>query len=329
MNKFTWILVVLVIVLVGWKIVDSQGKKSEGPVKIGVLAPLSGIAADYGEEIRKGIMAADAPGVEFVFEDEKCDSAPALSAFKKLTELDKVSYIIGPACGAPQEVVAPLVKAKDMVVIMPSAASQKLYTDSGNKMYNIQYSLENESKFIAEQMTAKGYKNVVLITYQNAFSKTHSDSFKANFKGTILQEISFQNDTNDVATELIKIRSLKPDAIFSTDIAFFFANGLPKLRQLGVTVPVFSQYAVELPAARPLVEGVIYSFPSEIPDSEGATFGLAREAAETLAAAIGECGDKPACVRKELDNSKGFADGVKDRVMILKQITKGQPVELK
>ena len=179
MKKIIWIVVIVLIVLA--VVALNKETINSGPIKIGVLAPLSGPVADYGEEIRNGVLAGKGDSqVEFIFEDEQCDAKAAVSAFQKLTTFDKVSLIIGPGCGSPQEALAPLLKDKRVVMLVPSAASRTLYDASGGQFFNIQYSLEDESKFVAEEMLKRGFKKVALVTYGNAFSATHAKSFKEN-----------------------------------------------------------------------------------------------------------------------------------------------------
>src|SRR3989344_7938360 len=180
----------IVIVLVLWIVFGAGKEKTSSLVKIGVIAPLTGVVADYGEEMRKGISAPVAGGDEiFVFEDDKCDPKEAVTAFKKLVEFDKINFIIGPGCGSPQEAILPLIKEKNIIVLVPSAASFQLYAQSGNNFFNIQYSLENESKFIGEQLNSKQYKKVALVHYKNAFSAAHAKSFKESYKGEIVDII--------------------------------------------------------------------------------------------------------------------------------------------
>lgn len=300
------------------------------PIKIGVIAPLTGVVADYGEEIRKGAMAGAAgKNVELVYEDDKCDPKEAVSAFQKLTGFQKISFLIGPACGSPQEAIVPLLNNQKILALVPAAASADLYQKSGNNFFNIQYSLQDESTFIANKMYELGYKNVALISYGNAFSQAHADAFRAAFKGKIVIESKLLDDSSDVSTEIAKINLAKVDAIYSPDISFFFASGLSKLRQQKVAVPVFSTYVVELPAVRALVSDVFYSYPAGMADAEAAVFGLTREATALLTDNVVACAGDYECVKDKLISSSKFNDsGVYQRDLILKQIKDGVPVKL-
>lgn len=322
----------IVVILVIWGL-STLGEKNtspaaDEPIKIGVIAPLTGPVADYGEEIRKGIISANiaSSSIQFVFEDDKCDPKEAVSAFKKLTEFEKVQFIIGPACGSPQEAIVPLLKNKSILAVVPAAAATKLYAESGNNFFNIQYSLEDESKFIAERIFASGHKKVALVSYANAFSKVHADSFRSNFEGEITLDEVIVDENSDVATIVTKIKSAKVEAIYSPDISFFFANGLIKLNQQKVSVPVYGTYVVELPAVRTLVPDVIYSFPGDLGGEEGAVYNLSKQVAELLTPIVEECQSTYDCVKQKLDSSGKFDEnGVYQRQIILKQIKNNIP----
>ncbi len=299
------------------------------PIKIGVIVPLTDAFAQYGEEVRKGIFAAaGSSNVEFIFEDEKCDAKTAISAFQKLTSVDGVKFIIGPGCGSPQEAVVPLLQSAGVVAVVPSAASKDLYAKSGGYFFNIQYSLEDESKFVAAQMYAKGYKKVALVTYANSFSDTHAKSFRANFAGMIVVDTRILDGNTDLLPVLTKIKAAGVDAIYAPDISFFFAGATAKMQQLKMTTPVWSTYVAELPGVRPLVEGVTYSFPANIKGSEGAVYGLAKLAAETLAPLAVECKNDVACVKQKLESSNKFVEGVYKSEIILKKIESGSAIKL-
>ncbi len=332
MNKTTKIIITVIIVaLIAWIIATKGEKPTAKNLRVGVIAVLSGPFADYGEEIRKGVLAeaSSTPDVQFVFEDDKCEPKDAVSAFNKLVQFEKINVIIGPACGSPQEAVIPRIKETGAVVLVPSAASSDLYTQSGGNFFNVQYSLENESTFIAQEMTKRGYKKVALVSYKNAFSETHVKVFKAAFKGEITDH-AFVDATVDVAPELAKIKIEKPDAIYSPDAAFFFGSGVIKLRQLGVTVPMFGTYVTELPAVRTLVPDVFYSFTGDLGGTQGAVYELSKQAAHIAATTLKECGGDSLCIKKKLDSSGLFDSlGVYKRPLILKQVKGNEVVEVR
>lgn len=311
----TLILVIIVIFLA------VKHHSSLAVSRIGVIAPLTGVVAFYGEDMRKGIESIAGKENDLIFEDDECDPKKAVSAFKKLTEMDKVKIIIGPACGSSQEALVPLVKQSDVVLLLPSAASSNLYDESGGRVYNMQSSLEDEASYLAEQIFNQDKKRIVLITYKNAYSQTTANAFRKRFKGEIVKELSFTDATDDIGSQIISLKQENLDAIVVTDISYFFSQGQAKLKQYGINTEVYSSYVVGLPIVHPLVLGVKYSFPSNVDDSKGAIFVLAREAYQLAKKSISVCRDDVVCLKKEITASESFdQNGVSKRGFVMKQI---------
>ena len=328
-NKKRFWISLIILLLIGAIILFSfKSKGLESNVKIGVLLPLSGDFADFGAGYKRGIDDSIQGGFEFVFEDDKCDPIGAINGFRKLTDIDNVKYIIGPGCGSPQEAIAPLMREKEVIAILPSAAFERLYEESEGKIFQMQYSLEEESKYLANKMFEQGYPNVVMVTYPNVFSKTHADSFKKNFKGS-LREVAIGDYSSDIYTEVTKIKEINPDAIFITDASFFLINGLEKLDNAGINAVIFSHYVVQFDAIRSFVDGVYYSFPGDIKEEKGFEYWLGKRSSELFMEVINKCNDDFSCVLKEIPLREDFDDkGISTRPIVLKRMEKGIPIEL-
>ncbi len=320
MKKHAFIIFIL-IALVSIAAYISMSRKESYETKVGVIGPFTGIVASFGEEMKKGIQAEPVGRINYVFEDDACEASKAVSSFKKLVDLDKAKIIIGPACGSPQEAIAPVAKKADIIVLLPSAASAGLFEASEGKIYNMQSSLEDEARYLADSTYEAGHRTVALVTYENAFSKTMSENFKKRFKGSVV-EIVFSDNESDVSTGLAKIKNDKIDAVVVMDIAFFLGKGLDILKRYDIKVPVYSTYATELPAIKSLVTGVQYSFPQGIDGNEGAIRQLSAESASLAASLIEACDSNTACMRRTLDESGKFdSTGISKRGFLMKQIS--------
>lgn len=317
-----WILLLLCIFLL------ASCSTPDDRVRVGVLIPLTGDFSAFGEQLRSGIEDAAGENILLVFEDSECEPAAAVTGFLKLADVDDVRYVIGPACGSPQEAVAPLAREREMLVLLPSAAPAGLSERSGGSMFQLQYSLEDESRIIAERMFAEGHETAVLIKYQNAFSQTHARSFRENYDGEILQEITFNDIADPIYTEVLKIKEFDPDAIFVADLAFFIANGRTRLEEAGVTAPIFSHYATEFPPVREFVENVTYSFPADVTEEGGIMYHYAHKAMLLLNDALSSC-DSPECVKERLIASGRFDErGIGNADIEFRTIRGGEPVRL-
>ena len=110
--------------------------KETGTVKVGVLTPISGPAAFYGESIVNGIDCAkqlvnenggiNGRRIELVVEDSKCDGATAVTAAQKLINVDGVSGIVGEVCSAAVISMGSIAENSKVVVIASAASNPKV-----------------------------------------------------------------------------------------------------------------------------------------------------------------------------------------------------------
>lgn len=98
-----------------------QSRDYSKMVKIGVIAPLSGETASLGQKIRNGIEIAildtrARQHIQFIYEDGGVTPKEALTAYQKLTSIDRVDYIIGPFGPDQIMAIAPLLKSDDILI---------------------------------------------------------------------------------------------------------------------------------------------------------------------------------------------------------------------
>jgi ABC-type branched-subunit amino acid transport system substrate-binding protein len=129
-------------------IFHSTSQANSEPIKVGVLIPLSGIVADYGEALKNGLELAQSEipehtrkTVEFIYEDTRYDSKVSLSAYNKLVRNDRVdlTYIFGTNAAA---ILAPLSELNKIPTIVLSgepfvAGGRKYVLDFHNRLEDI------------------------------------------------------------------------------------------------------------------------------------------------------------------------------------------------
>ncbi|MCY3896693.1 MAG: ABC transporter substrate-binding protein, partial [Chloroflexi bacterium] len=113
---------------------------SSEPFRIGVMESLTGAGETYGTVASQAKqMALDeinaAGGVngrplEFIVEDSKCNAQDAITAYRKLTEVDGVKIILGTSCSGAMLGVAPLAEA-DGVILFSGLASNPDIANAG------------------------------------------------------------------------------------------------------------------------------------------------------------------------------------------------------
>jgi len=195
-------------------------------VKVGVILPLTGATATFGQESLNGLKLAleksakEGPQLKMQVEDTQGTPAGAAAAVNKLISTDKVAVIIGEvassntiaASTAAQSAKIPLMthaSTNDAITIGKDFISRICFVDSfqGAVM----------AKFAATDLKAK--TAAVLVDSDSDYSRGLRDSFVATFKtagGKIDDKliISYSQKDRDFKTQLMKVRRAKPDVVF-------------------------------------------------------------------------------------------------------------------
>ncbi len=107
---------------------------AQTPIKIGVLAPLTGPLATPGADLvdawrlfweQKGQQAGGRK-VEFVIADTTCNPDQALTQARRMVHQEKVHFIVGPLCGHEGPAVAQVSKETGVPVVMDSAGADSV-----------------------------------------------------------------------------------------------------------------------------------------------------------------------------------------------------------
>ena len=302
-------------------------------VRVGVIAPLSGVFSKYGSIVRQGVIEGAGNKVDLVFEDEGCDPAKAVSAYRRLSDVEGVRYIIGPCCGSPQNAIAPLLKKREQILMLPNSAAGGVHKAADGRVYSAQYPIESESRFNAEQVLARGNKSVVVVFTESEFSRTHEKAFISAYRGKVLESIAMPAlDASLIKTAALRIKALGPDAVYVPDASPFFGGLLTELRKVGVdSIKVFSVYSAQsndlLAAEGSSAEGLVYSYP-DIADADAVSW-FARLSGRIIADAAVECAGEYACVKKSIDESEAFsAEGALTGKIVLKGVRNGAFVRI-
>ena len=105
------------------------GSAQDEPFKIGVMESVTGPGETYGNvAVRSKQMAVDeineAGGIngrmlELIVEDSKCSAQDAITAYRKLTDVDEVKIILGTSCSGAMLGAAPLAEEKTVSFCSP------------------------------------------------------------------------------------------------------------------------------------------------------------------------------------------------------------------
>lgn len=254
-------------------------KPMAGEVKIGALLPLTGDAASYGENAKKGIEVAVkeindknllGSKLEVVFENSKCDEREALTAMEKLINVDKVNVVIGDMCSSATLAVSPIAEKNRVVLISPASTSQKI-TEAGDFIFRTVPSDALEGIAGAKLVDDLDYKRLAIMylnnDYGTSFKRALSEGLK-NLGREVVAEESFEQNSRDMNAQLKRIKSKNPDSLY-------IISNMPKpagiilmqIQELGLPVQVFGSEGLKdqsvLDASLGAGEGLILTFPAK------------------------------------------------------------------
>ena len=250
-SKTAWWIVGIVIVVVIVISVSKGGANNSGPIKIGIIAPLTGDAAGYGEPARNVFQMAaneinssggiNGRSVQLVIEDSKCDGKDGASAAQKLISIDKVQVIIGDVCSGATLGELPVTEGARVALFSAGASSPDLTGKS--PYFSRDYPSDaSQGMVLADEAARLGYKKVVFAQEQTDYALGLYNTFKAEFakSGGQTTEEQLPSDAPDTRSILLKLQADKPDMLFiDTQTTALSGRILTQLENLGWKVPIF------------------------------------------------------------------------------------------
>jgi branched-chain amino acid transport system substrate-binding protein len=196
-------------------------------IKIGVTLPLTGYAASYGEDAKRGVelaiaQANAAGGVRgkqllAVFEDDAGAGKTGVAAIQKLITIDKVPVIVNGMMSATALPAAPIAR-ENKVVFIGTLTSHPDVTSPGGFIYRI-----SASELIASNVEAKFAYNVLkarragglfaTTDYGVMIRKIVQQRFE-KLGGSWVVSDEFPQGATDFRTQLAKIKEKNPDLLF-------------------------------------------------------------------------------------------------------------------
>jgi len=281
-------IIVLILVIVGlsfWASKSGQ-KPTEpvvppaptGPIKIGFIGPLTGDAANIGQNSKAAVEIAveevNASGgvngrpLEVIYEDGQCNGKAAASAASKLIDIDKVPVILGGACSGETSSFTGLAEQAKTVVLSYCASAPAL-TQAGDYIFRNVPSDNFQGVFVADYIFNKLQKTKVVVLYvQSDYGVGIKDVFVTKFKelgGTIVAEEGYEQVSRDLRSQLTKIKAAKPQLLYFIGYTEASIPGLKQAAELKLNLPIFGSDAwddnkiwTEVGAVG---EGVMYSIP--------------------------------------------------------------------
>lgn len=243
---------------------------SKEPITIGAIISLSGAAASYGEYAKDGMQLAvseiNAKGgvngrdVKLIIEDDKTDGKDAVSAFKKLTSIDKVQGVVGGLWDFVTLPLLPLAEENKIALISPSNFRIQGSFEPGSQSFVMLTEFEKTLQKAGEFLKRDDVKRVADIHFKSAFGVELSRSFNkmvvADGKGPMIEESYGQIGNNDFKTLVVKLKQENVDTVFLDMVDVDTVNFLKRSKEFGFT-PKFMTYVGSYDAFKDNEKGLL------------------------------------------------------------------------
>ena len=218
--------------------------------KIGVVSPMTGATATFGQENVNGIKLAyeklkKAKGTKFdlIIEDDKSEAIESTNATRKLISVDKVSIMIGAPTSSLALASAPIVQEAKIPFITPTATNAKV-TQVGNFITRACFTDDFQGVVMAKFAvnTLKKTKGLTLIENTSDYSKGLAKAFGDEFTklgGTMVntEELTYAAKDTDFQSLLRKVKRANPDFVFIPGYYVEVGLIIKQARALGINIP--------------------------------------------------------------------------------------------
>ncbi|RPI35163.1 MAG: ABC transporter substrate-binding protein [Chloroflexota bacterium] len=309
-----------------------------GPIKVAILAPLSGAVPTFGESTKNGALLAieewNAKGgvlgrtIETIVEDSQCSADPAVNAANKVIDQDKVHYIVGEVCSGASIPISEIANPKGVVQISPTSTNPLVTvgSDGTTKPYIFRACFIDpfQGLVMAKFALQQGHKTAFLMYDQgNDYPRGLAEAFEKSFTdggGTIVGKETYVATDTDFSAILTKVAESNADVLFLPDYYNIVNLVGPQAKERGVTSVMmggdgWDSADLDMAAAeggyfsnhyspedsRPIVQDWVKNYTAKYGATPDALATLAYDAANMLLAAIEKAGvDDPAKVKDAL-----------------------------
>ena len=239
-------------------------------IRIGVVTTLTGPAAVLGQQLRDGFNLAvkDLGGklggreVEIVVADDELKPDVAVTKVRGLLERDKVAFVVGPVFSNVLQAMAKPVTDAGVFLISPNPGPSSLAGKGCHPLFlATSYQNDQNHEVLGKVAQDRGYKRVYLLAPNYQAGKDALAGFRRHYKGEVIDESYVPLNTLDFQSELAKIASARPDAIFTFMPGGMGVNLVRQYKQAGLAerIPFLSAFTVDestLPAQQDAAVGL-------------------------------------------------------------------------
>ncbi|HEV8437501.1 MAG TPA: ABC transporter substrate-binding protein [Methylomirabilota bacterium] len=230
------------------------------PIRVGFASAMSGPSAITGEGVMWGATMAveeiNARGgimgrkVEVFFADNKGTPGEAISAVRKLVDVDKVDVIVGQTHSGACLGSMPIIKELGVPQVTESCSNPKIRELSGKGGNEWQFRVNIDDVIMANtfgKYMGQQVKAASVIAQNDDFGRGAAAAYDAAFKKAGVKLVStefFDRGQSDYRPLLTKIKRANPDAVLLVMLASDASVFLRQFRELGLRQRIYARGSI-------------------------------------------------------------------------------------
>lgn len=230
-----------------------SGCQKQNEIEIGVILPLTGPIASFGQEAKNGILISmekwkdktfQGKKIKLIFEDNKGEPLDSSSAAQKLISANNVMAIIGSVASSNTLAIAPIAQSKNIPLISPASTNEKV-TTIGDYISRACFTDNFQGLVLAKfAYNSLGKRKAAIVIDNNSdYSKGLAKVFKETFSqmgGTIIDDdFSYVQKDNDFRSLFKRMTKFSPDVVFVPGYYQEVGLMLKQAKQAGINAPFF------------------------------------------------------------------------------------------
>jgi branched-chain amino acid transport system substrate-binding protein len=233
------------------------GAQTAQPIRVGFSSAMSGPSAITGEGVMWGAtMAVDevnAKGgimgrkVEVYFGDNKGTPGEAVSAVRKLVDVDKVDVIVGQTHSGACLGSMPIIKELQVPQVTESCSNPKIREMSGKGGNEWQFRVNIDDLMMANAFAkyiAKNAKTVSIVAQNDDFGRGAATAYDAAFKKSGVKLVStefFDRGQSDYRPLLTRLKRSNPESLLMVMLANEGSVFMRQYRELGLNQKIYAR----------------------------------------------------------------------------------------
>ncbi|EIU9966395.1 ABC transporter substrate-binding protein [Campylobacter coli] len=195
-------------------------------INLGVVLPLTGPVAAYGQDVFNGIELANklnakldnGDEVKLIVIDTKGDKLETTSAVNRLIAQDNVLGIIGEATTPNTIQAISIVEDKKIPLIAPVASGDKLLEGkkyASRVCFSDSFQGDKFASYVTKELNLKNA--VVIIDQSNVYSLGLAKAFEKSLKengGKVIKKLAISSGDKDFRAVVSQLKSLNPDFVY-------------------------------------------------------------------------------------------------------------------